>query len=326
MRSWLCCVLVLVTSGCSIGRRNTLPDAPPPLLDLEEPLELRDEPDDEVARQALPPGSFTGVYVESPARSLDALASGSEGLEVARVVENSPADLAGLRVGDRIVEVRVAGRTVVPQWPSAWRDLEIETPPGTSVELVVDRAAVERTLVLTTVPRARTADREPVERFREEQKVGVVVRTATEVEARAVGLGPGGGAVVVGLSRASPWRAAGIRYEDLVFQVDGVPVDHPQVLLEAIRARESGTKLKLSVTREGHVRTVEAPIGRREQELREFRIPLLYSYSRSRGRSETSVLFGLYGHESTSAAWRTRLLWLITFSGGDADALVEDGA
>ena len=35
-------------------------------------------------------------------------------------------------------------------------------------------------------------------------------------EARAAGLGPGGGAVVVGLSERSPWRAAGLRFGDLI--------------------------------------------------------------------------------------------------------------
>lgn len=318
--------LPFVSSGCSFLQKNTLPDEPPPLLDLEEPLDLRDEPRDETTRVALDPGSFTGLYVESPARSLDALTTESEGVLVSKVVENSPADLAGVVEGDLIVEVQVGGRTVTPRWPSEWRELEIETPPGTTFTLVVDRAAVERTLALTTVPRVRAGERGATERFREEQKVGVVVRTATEVEARAVGLGPGGGAVIVGLSRASPWRAAGLGYGDIVVKVDGALVAHPQVLVEAIRARHAGESLVLEVAHEGSLRSVNAPLTSRAQELREFRIPLLVSYTRNRGRSETSALLGLYRHESTSAAWRTRLLWIVTFSGGDADQLVEEGS
>ena len=35
----------------------------------------------------------------------------------------------------------------------------------------------------------------------------------------------------------------------------------------------------------------------------------------------TSMLLGLFRWEKTPAAWRVRLLWLIRFSGGDADRL-----
>jgi hypothetical protein len=58
--------------------------------------------------------------------------------------------------------------------------------------------------------------------------------------------------------------------------------------------------------------------------MHEVSIPFLYSYSNDRGHRETSLLLGLYLHESTKAAWKTRLLWFITFSGGDSDRLEEE--
>jgi hypothetical protein len=64
-------------------------------------------------------------------------------------------------------------------------------------------------------------------------------------------------------------------------------------------------------------------LSQRAQELHELSIPILFSYSAQRGRSEWSLLWGLLGHESTAAAWRMRLLWLISFGGGDADQLLE---
>jgi hypothetical protein len=169
------------------------------------------------------------------------------------------------------------------------------------------------------------------ERYREEDKVGIVVRTATEVEARAVGLGPGGGAVVVGLSRASPWRdvaggkhsRAGLVYGDLITSVDGKPVAHPQVVLDAIRGHEPGGTMPVELVRAGERRTVELPVSKRASEVREFSIPLLFSYTSDRGKSETWILLGIYKHESTQAASRTRILWIIHFGAGDADRLEE---
>jgi len=326
LKTCLLALIVVLVSGCSLIKKRTLADAPPPLLDMEEPLELREEPADETARVVLSAGSFTGIYVTSGATSLDALAEGGEGVLVARVVENSPADLAGVVEGDLIVEAKNGPKTLVPKWPSEWRALEIEATSGTIIDIVVDRAGSERTFSLTTVPRVRAPERAAVERFREEEKVGLVVRSATEVEARSADLGPGGGAVIVGLSRASPWRDAGLKFETLIARVDGVPVAHPQVLIDAVRARKSGETLALEVVTDGTTRTVVAPIGRRATEIREVSIPLLYEYESDRGRSETSILFGVFKHESTSAAWHTRLFWILNFSGGEADRLVEEGS
>ena len=323
-----CCLFLC--GGCAIGRPDLLSE-PPPLADMEEPLDLFVEPDDEELREALPPGSFTGIHAADRARSLDAMLQGGEGVLVASVVENSPADVGGVLAGDVILEARADTRTVAPSWPSEWRALELETPPGTRIDLVVDRAAKELELSLTTTPRARPAGREETERFREEEKIGIVVRTATEVEARAAGLGPGGGAVVVGLARGSPWREvragedarAGLVYGDLIASIGGAEVSHPQVLIDAIRARDEGDEVEVGFHREGEMRTLALPVSARASHVREVSIPVLFNYTSDRGHSETSILLGLYKHERTRAAWRTRILWIIRFGAGDSDRLEE---
>jgi hypothetical protein len=53
---------------------------------------------------------------------------------------------------------------------------------------------------------------------------------------------------------------------------------------------------------------------------------LIFSYERRRDASETSALLGLFQLERTPAAWSLRLLWLLRFSGGDADHLQEVGS
>jgi C-terminal processing protease CtpA/Prc len=320
MKSIELVAIACLFAGCSL-MRSSLPTTPPPLLDLEEPLELAGEPDDEAARRALEPGSFTGIEVSDARRSLDELIGAGEGVLVAGVVENSPGDIAGVAVGDSIVEVRVAGAVRSVDFPSEWRALEMETAPGSAMTLVVDRAGVELTLELTCVPRVRPAQRSEVERFREEDKVGFVLRTATEVEARAAGLAPGAGAVVVGLSRASPWRDAGLQYGDLIVSVDGRVVAHPALVLDAVRAAEPGQKLRLRVARAGATFDVDARVAQREHEMQSHGLFPVWSWERERERSTTSVLLGLVRYEHTPSAWRLRLLWLLSFGGGDSDRL-----
>lgn len=319
MKTWILTGL-LIAPACS-SLRSEIPADAPPLADMEEPLDRREEPPDETARLALPAGSFTGLVASRSSDSLDELALESGGLSVDSIVENSPADLSGVEVGDLLVEVRIAGRVVAPSWPSEWRAIELGAAPGTSIEVVLDRAGVERAATVVTIARAHSAARENAERFREEDRAGVVLRTASEVEARSAGLAPGGGAVVTGLSMRSPWRSAGVRYGDLVCSIGGKPVAHPQVVLDEIRKANEDGELELIVVRDAQSLELTVGVSRRESEITSFSIPFLFSYSNDRGRSETSVLFGLFAYESTPAAWRMSVLWFVEFSGGDADRL-----
>lgn len=295
---------------------------------MEEPLALVSEPDDEASRLALEAGGFTGVYVRDARQSLDAMLGEPEGVLVERLVENSPGLAAGLEVGDLLFEVEAPApggerSRLELRWPSEWRQVELESEPGDELVVRYDRAGAEREARLTVQRRVVPATREPTERVREESRIGVVLRSATEVEARAAGLGPGGGAVVVGLSQDSPWRAAGVRFEDLVTSVNGRAVAHPAALVEAVGAADAEDELELGILRAGKSIEITAPVSRRARELKDVHIPLIFRYQREREASKTSVLFGLFGLSRTSAAWEVRLLWVITFGGGDADRLVE---
>ena len=316
-------MLVVTSAACRITPLE-LPDDPPPLADLEMPLALFDEPDDESQRRELAPGTFSGVYVIDSRGSVAELLGQPEGIEVERVIENSPGDLAGLVAGDLLLEATVAnGSPVALSWPSQWREIELENPPGTRIDLVVDRAGMDLDTSLELIARTRPAARRPAERFREEQRAGVVLRTATEVEAREAGLAPGAGAVLVGMSKASPLRTTGLRFGDLIVEIDGEPVEHPRVVIQAITGAKKRAKLDVVYVRDGERSKARVPVTSRATQWREFSIPLIYSYERDRGRTEVSALLSLFRYESTEAAWRLRLLWLIRLSGGKADRLRE---
>jgi S1-C subfamily serine protease len=298
---------------------NKLPTEKIALADMEEPLELHEEKDDEAERAGLDAGGFTGAYVADARQSLEEMEEDPEGLLVTRVVENSPADVAGLEKGDILLEAN--GQELA--WSSEWRKLELDAKEGDELKVIYDRAGAERDAVIKVVRRVRAPGREASERFREEDRVGVVVRTATEVEARAAGLGPGGGAVVVGLSRRSPWRPAGLTFGDLLVAVDDKPIAHPNVLLEAIREAPKDGKLKLTYMRGEERHSVEAAVTRRARQTQMVSIPLLYYYEQDRGTKTVSIFFAIYKRTSTPAASETRILWIFRFRGGDADRLDE---
>jgi len=313
-------LLLSCLGACSLSPK--LPEQSPPLANLEEPLDLRGEPDDEAARQRLPAGCFSGLYLEDARDTLASKLQDQGQLRVVQVIENSPAAAAGLRVDDLLLEATVgAGEPAPLLRPSDWRRIEQQTPPGTTVQLVVDRAGREATARLVLVPRIAPPPRETGERLREDQRVGVVFRTATEVEAHAAGLPPGAGAVLVGLAANSPWRGAGLRFGDLLTHCNGEPIRHPQDLLQAIQRADG--PLRLAYRRNDNQIEATAPTSRRAQELREISLPLLFSYEYGRKTTEWSCLVGIFHYRSTAAAWRFRFLWLIGFGGGDADRLLE---
>ncbi len=309
--------LLAALAGCSLLAPKINKTAPA-LYDMEEPLALHDEPADEEERLALPSGGFTGVYGRDSRQSLSELGEEPEGVLVDRVVENSPAAFAGLIKGDLILEAN--GEPVL--YTSEWRKLELDSAPGTKISLLYDRAGAEREATLEVAPRAWIAQRQETQRYRDEDRTGIVVRTATEVEARGAGLGPGAGAVLVGMSRSSPWRAE-LVYGDLLVSVDDTPITHPNVLLAAIRDAKKDAQLKITYMRAGERREVEAPVSQRTQQQQMVDVPLLYYFERDRDRVTWWVFFGIYKHTRTAAASEARILWIFKARSGDSDRLEE---
>lgn len=323
----VCCLMLAGLCACSFGG-GKLASESPALAGWDEPLSLRAEPNDELVRAALDPGSFTGIEVVDARASLDALLDAPQGLAVARVIENSPAARAGIAAGDVLYSARLLpdGKAVDLAWPSEWRGFELSAAPGREIEVTLDRAGADFLARIELVPRYRQGARTAVARLREDQRAGVVVRGATEVEARAANLGSGAGAVIVGLAADSPWRKADLRFEDLIIAVDGERVGAPDVLIGRIRAAQPGDVLQLDLLRDGAALKIAAPLTQRKQELTEFSIPLVFSYESTAQSSETSLLLGLFNYERSRVAWKLRLFWLINFKGGDSDRLEELGS
>jgi regulator of sigma E protease len=147
---------------------------------------------------------------------------------IGRVVEGSPAAMAGLRTGDVVVTAN--GRSV-----AHWEDLEraLATSDGRPVELQARRDGATETVAVT--PRL-TVVRDPV--FRDPK------------ETWDIGAGPQLTPYIGSVSPGSPAEKAGLRAGDIVRAVGGQRVYTPEELMQTIQKR-AGQTFDIAVDRDG---------------------------------------------------------------------------
>ncbi len=315
--------LCLGGCGISLAKRS------PPLRDLDYSSAAVTEPDDEAERQQLPVGCFSGLTLtQHVVGSLDdALADGKIKLpvQIVEVAEHSPADLAGLRPLDVLIAAQVNDQ---PRQDithlGLWLQIEQTCSPGAQVTLWFNRLGASNTATLSLTKRARPGKRIPIRALTEDQRIGIAVRTLTEVESRRLQLMPGVGIKIIGMSKNSPWRSAGIQLEEIVTAVDDHPITQPEELIRLV-APETKNKVVVSLLRNNKTELVSCPLTTRETAVTENSFFGLYSYSYAPSSEELawSGPLWLIGYESTPSAWRMSLLWFIHFGGGERAALKE---
>lgn len=145
------------------------------------------------------------------------------GTLVGTVVEGEPAAAAGLRPGDRILEV--AGERV-----SAFSDVQalIEARPGQEVPVLVERDGKQ--VALTVVPRA-TPSLNPLEKGKQLGRVGIM----PHVQRPFITVAPNSAAA-----------AAGLKTLDVVEEIDGVKVTSREQMLALLDERQ-GRAVTLTV-------------------------------------------------------------------------------
>jgi len=316
-------MLIVCLSGCGVFQ-SQLPTKHDPLQDMEVSRTRLALPQDEAQRQALPLGVFTGIEVGDARLTLESQLEGPEGVLVTGIIENSPAVAAGIQEGDILLEAALNENTPEPlQWPSDWYKLEQTASIESSIHVLFDRAGRDGEATVHPVKRLAPPHRLTGNPIREEAKVGVVVRNASEVEAHKAGLTRGEGCVIVGLARTSPWRQAGVVFGDLITEINGKPIKNPQALLAFIHALDKGDDVNIGVFRDHRKLFLKTSVSQRETETSEFKVPLIFSYENKRGIKKTSVLLGLYKVRKTAVASRTTLFWVVNYTKGDSNRLEE---
>ena len=184
---------------------------------------------------------WLGVVIEDvDAETAEALGMGAAGgVLVANVTGGSPAEAAGIRVGDVIVgfdgaEVRKSGELSL---------VVARTPVGKAVDVAVVRDGQP---VSVTVRIGRL--REAAAAAEDEYGLGLTLRETP----RRSGGRPGAqeGVVVTGVESDSPADQAGIRVGDVILEIDRERVRGLQDFRQAVRKLEKGSGVLFLVRRE----------------------------------------------------------------------------
>ena len=155
-----------------------------------------------------------------------------QGILVSQVSEDSPAQRAGLRQGDVIVEYR--GQPVIEV--GSFRNRVSLTLPGSSESLTVLRAGRRMTLNVTTGKLtedkliARQGPAQPTD------EIGLTVQTLTPQLAEQFGARPGEGVVVTEVRQGSIAAIAGIEPGSVVLQVNRQVVNSAAEFASAVQA------------------------------------------------------------------------------------------
>lgn len=197
-----------------------------------------------IAESLLTEGRVRRVWVGADVRPSDPNRFGrSQYIEVAAVVPGSPADRAGLRVGQRIVAVN--GRDV--HTPLDWEARLLDTRVGESLDVAISDGDSRRTVQLNTQDLPSFA----AERVRAGELFEFVTLTPAIRAER--NLASDEGAVIVSLSPAA--RPTGLREGDVIVQINRTPITSAQDAATMLRRLlESG--------RPGAVRTIFERQGR----------------------------------------------------------------
>jgi S1-C subfamily serine protease len=266
--------------------------------------------------------SYLGIHARSNTNMLDS-DNVYVGLTVEGVVENSPAEAAGLLVGDILLR---AGDTELTS-PGQLSEITRALPVGAELALFVERGRRLVELEIRTIARVvvEPPPEPPTPRVLvERRRLGFEFRTPSIERANELGLAEGEGVEVLRLARRSPFHDVEIAAGDVLIEADALRIESPDALLAFLDAadRRKSVDFKLAKPR-GKRRSVDVRLFRPEERLVDLNLPPFFWFDREEGKSSFSLLFGLYKRERYETGARHRVLWIFSWKTGTWDELVE---
>jgi len=177
------------------------------------------------------------------------------GAVVNNVLKNSPADKAGLSVGD--ILHRFDGKTIEAEKEEDLGSFQRQIAsfsPGDEVEIELLRAGKPLTLSLELATQPTT---DPAE---EETDLGFHVQESTPRSARDRRLATDRGAFVFFVATGWPAREAGVRVGDVIERIEQTPIEHIGDFLEAMEGVRNQQRLLITARR--HEDTMFLPVKR----------------------------------------------------------------
>jgi serine protease Do len=176
-----------------------------------------------------------GIQKLTPEMAQSMKLGSDQGVLVSQVFEGGPADKAGIKTGDVIVEL--GGKPV--KSPSELQNTVAWTAPGTKVDVVVIRGGARRSLKVTVEKRASQPEMAAAQPGKEEGRadlkdLGIEVSAVTPEAARVFGYRPGQGVLITGVDSTGLGGMAGLRPGMLILQAGGQKVATVTELREAL--------------------------------------------------------------------------------------------
>jgi len=186
---------------------------------------------------------WLGVVIQEVTPDMAEAVGVKEGVIIAQVMPSSPAEKAGLKVGD--VVIAIDGEKV-----SSVRDLQLrvmKTPPGKELTLTVIRNGKEENIKVRV--EAMPEETKISQAGPSAQDVGLVLRDLTPDEERRIGVK---GVYVSGVMPGSFAYQSGIRPGDIIMSVNNRAVANKSEFMQAIdNARKMGRDKVLLLIRRG---------------------------------------------------------------------------
>jgi len=223
-------------------------------------------------------GTYLGVNLAEidPNRAKELKLKEDYGVEISRVEENSPAEKAGVKPGDVVLEYNGQRVEGMEQFGRMVR----ETPPGREVKLTISRDGKTQTLTaMLSTRKVRFQANFPPDFVMPEFRMPDIpqIYTATRsailgVEAETLGsqlavyFGVKDGVLVRSVLDNTPAQKAGIKAGDVITKVDGMGVTAPSELSSAVRTANAKKTYAIELMRDRKPVTVNVTVEDRSEE------------------------------------------------------------
>jgi len=168
-----------------------------------------------------------------------------EGAIVTETFKNDPADRAGIKPGDVITEIN--GKKVKNSHELLL--LIASLPVGQKVAVKVVREGREMTFYVTLTERGEEKEMAAITKEGGADPFGLVVQDITPEVARYLGLKTKQGVVVVGVEEGSIAEEVGIQPQDVILQVNRVPIKSVKHYLQETAKKSSRNGIVLLIQR-----------------------------------------------------------------------------
>lgn len=200
--------------------------------------------------RSLLPEMFDYAIAEGRHFQLGMRVEGLAGPRVVEVIGDSPADKAGVRIGDRLVQVD--GQAVQRDVDFYISMLGRSVGDKVALELVRGGRSRRVQMILSELPKPDGAALAV-------QKFGLTVEALSPRAGRMFGVKPGTGVLIVGVDPRSPADRAGCNRGDLLVRIGRHRMSHPDDLGPLLEGVESGTPADLTLWRIIHNEVYEIP-------------------------------------------------------------------